>query len=667
MPQTLVLKKAVQTRTLRALVPMLIGCSAMWAQGPAPTLVVSGTGSTSFDASGSYYGTHTSTPFILNAANPSVPPADNFNVTGSFSGSAATIRIQGNAAFGQTNFNGCPYSPCAYDWGAGATLNVSLQGTAGTDYAIDITRTASISATTGAPIGIYSARADSTSVSTTGGPPSSSFSTVSTVRGTGSITTTISMGAGVGFRLADCNSDSQGCLPTSYPGGGAANVNYTLTIVARVNNQPPLTLSCPTGSGTVNTRYVSAFSASGGTGTYTSYGIATGSLPPGLSLTSAGGVTGTPTTAGPLSFTGRVTDSSGTSATSPSCSITVAPVTPPPLTLSCPTGTGTVNTPYVSAFSASGGTGTYTSYGIATGSLPPGLSLTSAGGVTGTPTTAGPFPFTGRVTDSSGATATSQSCTITIAPAPPPCTYSVSLARSSFPKEGGLGGGTVTASAITCSWLATSTVLWIHPIGPFPTFSTSFTFSVEPNSGLARQGTLSVANQPFTISQEAGADCDPARSQIIQDYITYNNAALTIGIVLFNPAPSCDLFTLNYPQFDINNDTSWALVRAPMITGFANWTAQAGKPLSINSAYRSPAHNHFLPSGDGSRHVFGDAIDVQNTPSNITNWSDLQRAARAAGADWLEPNLPVYPCRCDTTKCGCVHADWRYSGGPYVQ
>jgi uncharacterized repeat protein (TIGR01451 family) len=58
---------------------------------------------------------------------------------------------------------------------------------------------------------------------------------------------------------------------------------------------------------------------------------------------------------------------------------------------------------------------------VDSGTLPPGLSLSSGGAITGTPTAAGTFNFTLKVVDSTGLTAT-QAQTITIAPdcAPPP-------------------------------------------------------------------------------------------------------------------------------------------------------------------------------------------------------------------------------------------------------
>ena len=99
-----------------------------------------------------------------------------------------------------------------------------------------------------------------------------------------------------------------------------------------------ITLSCPTATAQVGVSYTSAFTATGGVAPYT-FSIASGSLPPGLTLNpSTGAITGTPTTAGTYNFTAQVVDSQGNTGTS-SCSIVVAPST---LTLTCPTGTAQV-------------------------------------------------------------------------------------------------------------------------------------------------------------------------------------------------------------------------------------------------------------------------------------------------------------------------------------
>ena len=59
---------------------------------------------------------------------------------------------------------------------------------------------------------------------------------------------------------------------------------------------------------------------------------------------------------------------------------------------------GTVGTAYSQALAATGGTTPYI-WTIAAGTLPAGLTLSSAGVLGGTPTTAGSATFTVRVTD----------------------------------------------------------------------------------------------------------------------------------------------------------------------------------------------------------------------------------------------------------------------------
>lgn len=90
----------------------------------------------------------------------------------------------------------------------------------------------------------------------------------------------------------------------------------------------------------------------------------------------------------------------------------------PPLALACPATTGQIGIPYNSSLVASGGVPAYT-YSIESGVLPPGLTLIpTTGGITGTPTTAGSYPFVAEVMDSSGGTANTAtaSCGITIGP-----------------------------------------------------------------------------------------------------------------------------------------------------------------------------------------------------------------------------------------------------------
>ena len=87
----------------------------------------------------------------------------------------------------------------------------------------------------------------------------------------------------------------------------------------------------------------------------------------------------------------------------------------PPLSLACPVGGGTaqVGVAYSKFLVASGGTPPYT-FSIIAGALPPGLTLNaSTGEISGTPTTAGTYPYEAQVTDAAAETATAE-CEIVI-------------------------------------------------------------------------------------------------------------------------------------------------------------------------------------------------------------------------------------------------------------
>jgi hypothetical protein len=85
----------------------------------------------------------------------------------------------------------------------------------------------------------------------------------------------------------------------------------TFTIVIAPAACPAITLSPATlPAGTVGAAYSQTMTASGGTAPYV-FTVSAGTLPAGLTLTSAGVLAGTPTAAGTSSVTIRATDANG--------------------------------------------------------------------------------------------------------------------------------------------------------------------------------------------------------------------------------------------------------------------------------------------------------------------------------------------------------------------
>jgi hypothetical protein len=212
---------------------------------------------------------------------------------------------------------------------------------------------------------------------------------------------------------------------------GVATTPFLLPVT--INALPAIsTASLPGGEQSV-TYATTAMAASAGTTPYTWSGSG---LPPGLTLSSAGVLSGIPTVGGTYSATITVTDKAGATG---SKTFTIS-ILPPPTVLSPATlPNWTINKVYpTTTFTGTGGTSPYTFTSTA---LPAGLTLTSAGVFSGTPTATGTTTFTVTIHDALSAT-TPQSYTVTINAAP-------TIATNSLPT--GTVNRTYPATAITVS------------------------------------------------------------------------------------------------------------------------------------------------------------------------------------------------------------------------
>jgi hypothetical protein len=176
---------------------------------------------------------------------------------------------------------------------------------------------------------------------------------------------------------------------------------------------------------TVSVPYSRSLVASGGAPDYT-WTLESGALPAGLALSSAGTISGTPTTAGTFNFVTRVTDSTNASATK-ALTIIVKPTAPLTIiTTALPRGS--VGATYSQSVGVSGGQTPYT-WSIQSGNLPEGLTINQANGViSGTPDRAGTSSFIITVTD-----AVSASVTATLAIVINPGLSALSLETQSLP------------------------------------------------------------------------------------------------------------------------------------------------------------------------------------------------------------------------------------------
>lgn len=277
---------------------------------------------------------------------------------------------------------------------------------------------------------------------------------------------------------------------------GGVYVPQSVNRLFQVTVNPAPSISGPQQSATQGTPYSSAFSASGGTAPLT-FSIINSSLPPGLVLNPAtGAITGTPTTPGQFVFQGRVTDANNATAQA----LFVINVSPAPLSvLTGALPAGRVAEPYQTSIGALGGVPPY-SFSLASGALPPGVSLLGNGTLQGTPAAPGEFAFTVRVEDSKGSTATG-SFQILVRPAP------LVILTSALP------AGT-TASAYSVTLAASGGVTpyaWTLASGSVPSGLT-----LDPATGTISGTPAATGEFPVTVTVTDAQGAAASRSLVIR-------------------------------------------------------------------------------------------------------------------------------------------------------
>ncbi|MBL9116579.1 MAG: S8 family serine peptidase [Verrucomicrobiaceae bacterium] len=180
-------------------------------------------------------------------------------------------------------------------------------------------------------------------------------------------------------------------LLVSDSNGPGATQSFTIVTVA----DPLVIQTSPTLSdGDVGANFTKTLTASGGTAPYT-WTLNSGTLPPGLSLSSDGTLSGLPFESGNFIFIIQATDFHGMTATKEfSIQVSASPINTGPDSLF----SGVVGVMYQQSLVAVGGSGSK-SWVLANGSLPPGVTLSSSGSLSGTPTMSGTYEGVFRVSD----------------------------------------------------------------------------------------------------------------------------------------------------------------------------------------------------------------------------------------------------------------------------
>lgn len=364
------------------------------------------------------------------------------------------------------------------------------------------------------------------------------------------------------------------------------------------------------GAATLTTAYSKTLLASGGSGSY-NWGWKPSTTHPGwLSITAGGALSGTPP--GP---TGTVTVPVRVSLASDPLvfvdrvfSLLVNPLPAIPAQSFAATTVGAAS--YSATLVATPGTGTAPlTWSIPVGALPPGLSVTGGGVITGVPSALFSTPFTATVTDSNFATAT-QTFSIVVNAAPsitapaalPPWDAGIPYPNQSVTTTGGTG---------TFSWaIATATGLVLTPSAD----TKSAVISGTPTTS----GTLKVT---VTVTDSVG----------VSTFVTYT---LTIG-----PAISISPATL------------------PV------WNAQVAYPGTLLSATGGSGSFTYLVTGlpgglsfNGSHQIVGTPTSAGSFPVSVTVTDIAVLASKTQNFTLVINNaLVVTPATLPTWNAGVLY------------
>ncbi|HEY3442837.1 MAG TPA: putative Ig domain-containing protein [Paludibaculum sp.] len=326
---------------------------------------------------------------------------------------AGSIQIPYSATLASSGFVTAPI------WSAtglppGLTLNPStgvISGTPTANGAYGVTFNASTSTQSAAPktliIAIGPPALDFTPATLPGGIAGAPYSAAFTATGGDGTYVFALVGSGLPPGLALSASGAVAGTPTT-PGDYKFAVRVTsaqqvtekaitMTVDAAAMGLTPATLA----PGYTGEAYSQTFVASGGNAPYAFQFGQTSQVPPGLSLSSGGVLSGTPTAAGTFRISIEVSDAKQRRLQRDYTVVVTAQGSISTTTLP----DGTEGEAYRAVIESAGGTGPFV-YDLTAGALPGGLTLSTAGEITGTVTTPGRFTFTVRATDANQRAAT---------------------------------------------------------------------------------------------------------------------------------------------------------------------------------------------------------------------------------------------------------------------
>ena len=437
----------------------------------------------------------------------------------------------------------------------------------------------------------WSASSDSSWISLTG-----------RTSGTGNGTVTFSVASNNGAARSGELTIGNQTVPVNQPGATACS--YTVT---------PLTTSVTASGGagpqiTIDTQTGCAWSAA--------------SNATWLSITSAANGSGDAS----VSFSASANTGAARSGT-----LTVAGQT---VTVSQPSASCSYTVPQTISISAGGSTGTSVSVTTASGCPWTATSNASWISIASGASGSGNGAVTIAVAANSGA---ARSGTLTIAgqtvtvnqAAAAACTYSLSSTTLSVAAGGGATGPVTVTAGAGCTWTATSNASWLSiTAGASGTGNGTVSINAAVNSGGARSGTLTVANQTVTVNQAA----TPCAYTVMPLTVSMSAAAGSGTPISVSTASGCTWtattsagwITINTGATGTGNGSVTYSVQANTGSNRTGTLTVAGQSVTISQS--APCMYSISPPNDTMERAGGTGTVSVTTQSGCT-WTAVSNAS----------------------------------------
>jgi len=364
-----------------------------------------------------------------------------------------------------------------------------------------------------------------------------------TLSGAGTLSNTTSTSATYTAPAATTSSQTATITATSKQ----EETRYATTTIT-VALAPTITTTSSALAGKVGTPYSVQLAGSGGVSPYTWSVVSGSTLPAGLSLSTAGVISGTPlaTAAGTTNVAIQMTDSGTPTPVSITKTLGISITAATAITFSgVMPATAFNNQTYAGSAAASGGVGTLT-YTLNSGALPAGLTLNATtGAVTGTITTTGTYSFTIRAADAYGDSATQGYQVVVSSPL---ITLTPTAGSLPFAVTGQAYSQTLTASGGT---------------------GTGYTWVV---SGLSNGFTYSANGSTLTISGPATTAGTVSFTVTATDSANNSSGSLQYSILIYSPVTLPLTIPATLPSAAAVNTPYTGTVAASGGSGNYSWT-----------------------------------------------------------------------------------------------